>query len=119
MRLQEGTMTRKITDGAKAFIGSLFAAGVLAVAAIIILIISIIEPSRGKSAFNVAEFIPEKIEKNCYFERPLATITIEGLAEWLETSTRDTICIRKKTGEFWIIYPFEPVPKPPMEQGFY
>lgn len=106
-------MTRKYSDGAKALIGTLIAAGFLAVAAISVLIISLVEPSRGKIAFNVPEFTPEKTEKKCHFEKPIASLSIEGLEEWLQTSTVETICIRKKQDGFWIIYPFELLSKNP------
>lgn len=106
-------MTRKYTDGAKALIGSLIAAGILALAAIIVLIISLVEPSPRKITFNIPEFIPEEIEKNCNFKRPLATTTVDGLPEWLQASTVDMICIKNKSEGFWIIYPFEPLSNDP------
>lgn len=103
-------MQKKYSDGARALIGTLLAAGALAFAAIVILIMNLIEPSSRKISYNVPEPIPTKIVSECKFERPLATIAIEGLGEWLETSTMNTICIKKKSEGFWFIYEFESKP---------
>lgn len=102
-------MSIKYTDGARAFIYSLAVLTAITLAAISILIISIVDPTPRKITFNAPEFITTQKDNDfgCRFERALQVINVDDLAEWLITANSNAICLKKKSEEFWIVYALE------------
>lgn len=103
-------MSKRYTDGARAFIYSILGAILLTVGAVVVLIVSLIDPSPRKMEFNAAEFIPTKNDSDdgCRFDWPSEIVPVEKMAEWLNASDRRIICMKKKSDGFWVIFDFEP-----------
>lgn len=99
-------MSRRYTEGARAFIFILFTSLALTLCAIGLVVINYIEPAPKSITFNVPEFLPAKSENDteCQLERALQVIFVEDLAEWLTASDRRAFCLKKKSEGYWVIY---------------
>ncbi|MCY0771282.1 hypothetical protein OWK27_00945 [Enterobacter cloacae complex sp. 2022EL-00788] len=99
-------MSRRYTEGARAFIFILFTSIVLTLCAIGVVFINFIEPAPKRLTFNVPEFLPAKSENDteCQLERALHVLFVDDLSEWLTTTDRHAFCLKKKSEGFWVIY---------------
>lgn len=88
---------------------SIVAALALAIGAIAVLIANVIDPAPKRIIFNAPEFIHSQIENElgCQFERALQVIMIDDLSEWLNTTNRRVLCLKKKSAGSWGIFAFE------------
>ncbi|MEP9266179.1 hypothetical protein [Enterobacter asburiae] len=99
-------MSRRYTEGARAFIFIIFTSIALTLCAIGVAFISYIDPVPKKITFNVPELLPAKSENDikCQLERALHVIFVDDLSEWLTETDRRAFCLKKKSDGYWVIY---------------
>jgi hypothetical protein len=99
-------MSRRYTEGARAFIFIIFISLALTLCAIAIVLFSYLDPATKRITFNAPEFVPTKFENDveCQLGRALQVIFVDDLAEWLNATDRRAFCLKKKSEGYWVIY---------------
>lgn len=99
-------MSRRYTEGARAFIFILLTSIALTLCAMGVVFINYIDPAPKKITFNVPEFVPAKLDNDtgCQLERALHVLFVDDLAEWLTATDSSAFCLKKKSEGYWVIY---------------
>lgn len=102
-------MSRYYTESARLLLYTIITLSVLITGAIIFYMLTLLLSEPEGSAFKASEFNPvrETHVNSCRFEKPLYVTDAESMAEWLNTTNKETICLKKKSDGIWVAFEVE------------